>query len=543
MALPGTSWLHQLTNSYARIWQPIVALCLYAGLYITFEWISFIHAMPIVGITLWNPPPACSLALLLTRGLWFAPALFVVGFAADGLVTGLPAGVVPALAANAMIAAGYTGVAFALGRVLRPKAVFWGIADVARFLFTVTLGVLVVALMAASALIVTHALSASRLLSAIGHFWIGDVTGILGILPAALTLSSARRYWSEATSARRMADTAVFLAGTAVSILLAFGLAGVQHLQFFYLLLLPIMWVAVRHGLASSAIAVMVLQSSMIGTAVSLGYPSNAFLALQLLSITISSTALVVGAIVTERQQAELNLRRKQSELDRVLRLSTASALGMAVVHQISQPLAVIAAYVHAARELVRSEPRQCENLEELLAKSEAECLRAGRVVDRLRDFLSGGNKHRSLVDLRLAVEELTATLADEAHRQGVDIRIDDSPPVSAIADRVQIEQILVNLIRNAIEAAAGGASPIKQVRVQLRCLANIVEVTVQDNGPGISDEVGERLFTPFESTKVTGMGLGLWLSREMVLEHGGRLWWEPSSPEGARFVVRLPQG
>ena len=178
-------------------------------------------------------------------------------------------------------------------------------------------------------------------------------------------------------------------------------------------------------------------------------------LAFQLLSLTISSTGLLVGAVVTERQRAEASLRRQQAELDRMARLTTAGALGMAVVHQISQPLAMIATYTHACRQLLQTGSADKHVLAETMEKAEAEVLRAGVIVERLRDFLSDGNKHLSPVDLGAVAHEIVATLADSARRRGVDIEVQTLSIPSVMLDRIQIEQERQSHC-NAIDAMAG---------------------------------------------------------------------------------------
>jgi two-component system sensor kinase FixL len=527
---------------HIRARNSMVALCIYSGLYLALDWISFVHVLPAVGFTLWNPPPACSLALLLTRGLAFAPALFVVSFISDGLVAGYPAGLAPTLVADLIIAIGYTAVAIALKRFSNARHGFRGVADVAWFLLIAVLGVLAIACLTTGAFVLMHVLSSAQFASAVRHFWIGDLTGIVGLFPALISIPLVRHDWNKMVPSQRLLDVATFIAGLTVALYVIFGVFGHRELHFFYLLLLPVIWVAVRHGLAWSAMAVLVAQLGLISTVIALDSPASEFLAFQLLSLTISSTGLLVGAVVTERQRAEASLRRQQAELDRMARLTTAGALGMAVVHQISQPLATIATYTHACRQLLQTGSVDKRVLAETMEKAEAEVLRAGVIVERLRDFLSDGNKHLSPVDLGAVAHEIVATLADSARRRGVDIEVQTLSIPSVMLDRIQIEQVLVNLIRNAIDAMAGQDRGEKHIRIGIRDIDDEVEVVVEDDGPGISPEVAKRLFEPFETSKRSGMGLGLWLSRELVHRHGGRLWWDPATAAGARFVFRLPR-
>jgi signal transduction histidine kinase len=544
MALLDIVWIGRSVTAEAlkRICRPLAKVSLYAGLFIALDWISFVYVLPSVSFTLWNPPPACSLALLLIEGLRYAPWLLVVSFVSDGLVAGYPAGLGPTFMADAMVAAGYTAVAVVLRRLCHPERGFGSAANVAIFLLIVGVGVSMVAGLATATFVLAHVLTPSEAIPAIRHFWIGDFTGIIGLLPGFLALPLAYRHWSQLTPSQRFVEITTFVVGAAFALFIVFGLIGDRQLHYFYLLLLPIIWIAVRHGLPWSAIAVTILQTGTIATVTALGYPSSEFLALQLLLITIAGTGLVIGGVVTERQSAEENLQRQQAELNRVTRLTTAGALGMAVVHQISQPLATIGTYIHASRELLRAGPAKGDLLAKTLAKTEAEVLRAGAIVDRLRDFVSNGNRHLCLTDLGAVARQLVVALIDDARRHAIDIHVDAASTMPVMVDRIQIEQVLVNLIRNAIDAMSGLDGERRQVRVILCNVGHEVEVAVEDDGPGISRELAEDLFEPFESTKRGGMGLGLWLSKELVLGHGGRLWWEPNAAGGARFLFRLPR-
>jgi len=145
-------------------------------------------------------------------------------------------------------------------------------------------------------------------------------------------------------------------------------------------------------------------------------------------------------------------------------------------------------------------------------------------------------------VVVRRSNGEVVAALSDGGSQPVVDIQL-HAPPVSPVTvDRIHIEQVLVNLIRNAIDATAGRDGRGKHVYVRIHDIGEEVEVVVEDDGPGISPEIAQCLFEPFETGKRGGMGLGLWLSRELVHRNGGRIWWDPATVVGARFIFRLPR-
>jgi len=374
------------------------------------------------------------------------------------------------------------------------------------------------------------------------HFWIGDLTGVAGLFPAVMTASVAWARWRELPVGTRLIDVGVFVVGLAAAFWIIFGVAPPREFQFFYLLFLPVIWIGVRHGLPWCAMAILIEQVALVALITVLDYPTADFMAFQILSLAVAAAGLLLGAVVTERQHAELQLRQQQAELGRITRLATAGALGSAIVHEISQPLASLATYAHACRRLASAGAKSTPLLIETMAKIESEALRAGEIVERLRDFSSKGGTRLARLNLGEAARRVAATLADEARLHGVEVRIDVQSEASVMADRVQVEQLLANLIRNGIEAAAERDAGDKQVRVRIASSRGEVRVDVEDSGLGVAPEITGHLFEPFTTSKPRGMGLGLLLSRQTVESHGGRLWCERTSEEGSDFAFTLPR-
>ncbi len=210
-------------------------------------------------------------------------------------------------------------------------------------------------------------------------------------------------------------------------------------------------------------------------------------------------------------------------------------------MHEVSQPLATIATYVHACRRSLKADAGGSSALAETLAKAEAEALRAGEIIERLRDFLSQNNVRLYPADLANSAHKIVAALADEARSRNVHVAIDAQPLAVIMVDQVQIEQVLLNLVRNAIDAAADHHNGEKWVRIRARQTGEELEFAVEDNGPGIAPDIAEQLFEPFETTKPRGLGLGLSLSYRIIEAHQGRLWCDKTAREGARFVFRIP--
>ena len=520
---------------------PLIIVCVYMALYVFSDWISLVQVLPDTRITLWNPPPAFSLALLLMKGLKFAPALFPAAVLSDAVNGGFSIGVFPALVADMIIAAGYTAISLALRPFAGPSTGFQSMRDLIGFLGVVCAGVLGVAASISGAFVLLHVIPPDRFVTAARNFWIGNVTGIVGLFPVLMTAPAAWERWKKQPAGSSLADLASFALMLVLALWIVFWGASSKEFHTFYLLLLPMLWIGVRHGLPWCAIAILIEQLSLIYVFVLRDYSMPEFIDFQLVSLAIATTGLVLGTVVTERQRTELRLRDHQAELDRMARLTTAGALGSAIVHEISQPLATIATYAHACRVILTATPQRPDFLAETLAKVESESLRAGKIAERLRDFVSKGEMQLVPLDLAEKTRKVLSVLTDEARSRGVEIYVQEKCAVMITADRLQMEQVLLNLIRNAIEAAAESPTWQKRVSIRLRRTGGEVQVDVEDNGPGVNADIAAHLFEPFMTGKPKGMGLGLMLSRQIIQSHGGDLWYDRAVAMGACFSFRLP--
>lgn len=244
---------------------------------------------------------------------------------------------------------------------------------------------------------------------------------------------------------------------------------------------------------------------------------------------------------LTERQATQRRLHDLQAELAHVGRVTAMGTLATALAHELNQPLTAIANYVETARDLLH-EPSK----EVLLAVREAldECatqsVRAGQIVRRLRDYISRGDVDRKPESLRQLVSEASVLAMIGAGERGVEIEVAlDLACDTVLVDRIQIQQVILNLVRNAFEAT----EELPHGRVEISSLreeSGRVRVTVADNGPGLAPELGERVFQPFNSTKSEGLGLGLSICHTIIRGHGGRIWADPSELGGTAFHFTL---
>lgn len=228
---------------------------------------------------------------------------------------------------------------------------------------------------------------------------------------------------------------------------------------------------------------------------------------------------------LTERFAAEARVQELQAELAHASRLSAMGSLASALAHELNQPLTAVANYVAAGRDMLESmTPETRPIIHEALDEAAKESVRAGQIVRRLRDFVSKGEVERAIIPLNKLIGDSTTLGLVGAREKGVNwiIGIDEDIE-NVLADRVQIQQVLVNLMRNAIEAMEH--SPEKTLMIEARSVANAqVKISVADTGTGLDPEIEANLFKPFVSTKAKGMGLGLSICRTIVEAHGGRM-------------------
>ncbi len=245
---------------------------------------------------------------------------------------------------------------------------------------------------------------------------------------------------------------------------------------------------------------------------------------------------------LTERQQTEMQLRELQSELARVRRVSEMSTLATSLAHEINQPLTAIANYCEGARIVIEKAPpsEAMARLDAMLEAATTQVLRAGEIVRRLRDFMSHGRTTYQPENLIRLITEANALALVGSREHGIEVEIDLDPDAeSVLADRIQIQQVLVNLIRNAIDAMIGG--PRRNLRIGTRREGEFVVICVADTGSGLDPTVAEQLFQPFITSKQSGMGVGLSICRTIVESHRGRIWFEPVDDGGTAFNFTLP--
>ncbi len=245
---------------------------------------------------------------------------------------------------------------------------------------------------------------------------------------------------------------------------------------------------------------------------------------------------------LTERQKTEARLQELQTELVHISRLTAMGEMASALAHELNQPLSAIANYLKGSRRLLQDKADEASRMvREAMDKAAEQALRAGQIIRRLRDFVARGESERRVESAKKLVEEASALALVGAKEHGVRVRFEFDPARDLVlADKVQIQQVMLNLIRNAIDAMEQSERRELTVRVQPSG-SDVIEISVSDTGSGIAPEVAAQLFQPFITTKANGMGVGLSISRTIVEAHGGQISVEPNQGGGTvfRFTLR----
>ncbi len=504
--------------------------------YVALDWVSFVDPYGPLAITPWNPPPGVALYLLLRQGFGLAPWLFAATFAAEVLVRGAPGPWPLLVLASAWLTFGYVSTAYVLRRV-HSASHFATLRDASVFVGTTVVATLVIGSVFIGIFVVAGLVPPAAFPRTVAQFWIGDVIGIVVTTPLLFALERSAR---AASATRPRWEGIAQVVAIAAALYVVFGTSRGPQLTLFYLLFVPLVWIAMRRGVRGTMAATLLVQIALIVALLFERHIDEQAVDFQFLMLALALTGLFLAVAVDERRAAEQKLRDKQYELDRTLRAAAASELASTLAHELNQPLSAVAAYTRACQLLLeRGDPDG--ELPAAMERVVAEANRAGMVMRRLREFVrSGAMRHE-----RVSVPALLATAAEaistRATRHRVEVVTSTPERVPDVqGDRVQIEIVLHNLLTNAIDA-------LKQIpgrrTLELRAAASndgFVRLTVTDNGPGVESERAQTLFEPLASGKVHGLGLGLAISRSIVEAHGGALTLDPHAP-GAMFSLTIP--
>jgi signal transduction histidine kinase len=487
----------------------------------------------------WTPPLGLSLAVLLLYGPRYAPWLIAITFLLGLPIYGPPGNPLAALWAATLLMLGLLGISTWLTRILEIDARLTSQRDLSWFLVAAVIG----AWLDSGVHVFSRSPEAAPDVWAWGadlvNYWVGALIRLLIITP--LVLVHSGHDWSTWRSWRP--DREMLLQAAAIAIALAgiFGLRYTDEYKFFYLLFLPLIWVAMRYGIQGATAALAYTHVGLNAILAWRGVHAIAVVEFQMLMLGLAVTGLFLGMTVSARRAAEEKLHQREAELNQAMRLAAAGEMAQTIAHELNQPLSALANYARAAQAMQEDPVRHGPLLADTLGKIDREATRAGQVVHRLREFFRGGGLRLEYMTVAEMIDEGLAPARRRAERAGIALSLDLHGELPLIqADRMQMGTVLNNLLSNAIEAIETGPSGKPQIAVTARRIdGDRVRVCVRDSGRGVAPEMRDRLFDSFATSKPEGMGLGLAISRTLVEAHGGELWLDNQRP--TRFCFSLP--
>lgn len=497
--------------------------------YVALDWASYLHALHGFNITPWNPSVALGLVCWLRYGRPTAIPWFGALLLSEILVRGLPAPFLTTIVLSASLIACYGGIAEALHRYIPAGEVLKDQRHLLLWLAIVVIGTLATSFLYIFMLRVADLIPIGDQGVALMRFWVGDCVGIIVTMPFfwMLIAHGARL---RVTLLRR--ETAGYGVLAMTMLWIAFGLGGSGEFQYFYLLFLPLVWAAARQGMVGAAIAAFILQAGIIVAVQWLKLVAVTVFELQMLGAALAFVGLFIGVVIDEKQRMSTKLRQ-------TLRLAAAGEMAGALAHELNQPLTALSAYGMACEQML-AQGETGERLRDTLHRLVAECYRAADVVRRLRDFFRTGATQLEKVKLGDWLDSAVAPFKGKALQQGIELAIDPAPPCQLLVDRLQLEVVLRNLLSNAFDAVA--ELPVEQRRVRVSFKkenAGRICICIEDSGPGLTETTAARAFEAFQSSKSSGLGLGLPISRAIVEAHGGTLRAEAKSQ--GLFKLILP--
>lgn len=316
-----------------------------------------------------------------------------------------------------------------------------------------------------------------------------------------------------------------------------------EEQTYWYLAFLPLVWLALRFGLSGAVVAVFGLNLLAGWIASQLDDPSQR-IDLQLFLIALSLTGLFLGAIVSERVWSEARHSTAIAKLAQADRLNSLGALSAAVVHEIGQPVTTLESYAKEAARRIESGELTPSDFNRSLGHLVGETERLRQIVESVQRLGRKDRLQREAVDINEAVDNVLSMLKIEARNTGARLEVGLAPgQLTAKGDPIQLEQAILNLGRNAIQAMAGATGQEDpMLRIWTCTEGDRIGIGIQDNGPGFDAAEIDGNFEPFTSSKLDGLGLGLTISKAIVAQHDGELRVESKPSLGATFTILLPK-
>lgn len=528
-----------------RIWHSgrhVAAAIMLSAAYVMLEWISSIHEYKGLPFTAWDPGLGLLFAAMILYPAVGAPALAMGIIASEAIVLQSILDWQRMTALSLIVTTVYLCTAIAVRKSKKFDSAIPRLSDIMLLIGAGISGALVSAFLLLTFLILAGNLTTADIIVAGASHLIGDIIGIAVISPLCLRLVRQPALRLRIPALPAILEGAVALAILAIFAWLSARPEGPNTLQYFYLLFVPVVFSAVRHGLTGASVMLAITQAALVIVLDRIEADASKFNDYQTLMLILTGTGLLVGAITSERDAARHQAKAMEWESARAARFNLVSGMAAALSHEISQPLTAARARARTIVRLIENNDlaRTVENLGPLVAQID----RAADILQHMREFLRRGSPERKRVHWHEVIAGARSLIAPLASEKNVKLEFSARTPVLPVyCDRVQIEQVLINLISNAIEAitSSGQVNGIVAITAAVADEQKMLEVSIRDNGPGVDPSIMSKLFNPMTTTRDDGLGLGIAICASILDTQNGRLWLDRSEKGHTEFRFRLP--
>jgi two-component system, LuxR family, sensor kinase FixL len=545
---PARTSLLPDSPGFALKWA-VAAGCL--GAYVLLAWVSLIHVHKGLPVTPWDPGLGVVFALMVFAGPQAAFVLFWGVVIAEVLVPQNEVEWPVIIGIAAVTSLSYASVTVLARKILRIDIGLFHLRDVLILLAVGLAGAVIDTVLLTLFLLAVGKLDFGDIVQVFSPLLIGDTIGIAVVTPLLLRFVFRQRNVALHRLLSIGPEGALYLLVIGAALWAISGSESLHGFRLFYLLFVPVVMAAVRHGLDGACFSLAITQFGLIGLLHLSGYDAAEFTEFQTQMLVLTVTGLIVGVVVSERENsdrlardAQARLMEKQAGAAHAARLNLVSGMASALAHEITQPMTAARAFARSAQHILRTPDGDLTRVESNLTALLAHIDHAGAIVRRMRDFMRRGRPHVSTIDTRNMLEGALTLAYAEASAKHVRLELDAPDKLPSIhGDQVQLEQVLLNLVHNAVEAITGAGLSEGKVSVIARqqTAPPRVEIGVLDNGPGVEQELATRLFDPLATSKQDGLGLGLSISASIVEAHGGRVWLHSREAGATEFRFSVP--
>ncbi len=522
-----------LSQSHSRQWWAVWFAC-YAAMFLCLDWVSQRFADQAVAASSWNPAAALPFIAIALYGRKSILAVLTVAIFSSMLLRSESEPIPLAIAEGLVISGVYSVSAILLltpngrfdPRLLEPR-------DLVLLLTAAFISSFAAAVVNAAGLMASLGLSGVELLRPSLRYWVGDLIGITIVAPLGLLIMQ-----------RRLALTPTRLellqyGVTAALLFVAFTVREAGRFPYFYFLFFPVIWIGLTSGLEGAVAILALIQVGMVGVVFFSRLDLVDIADFQARMLALAATGLIAGALVSAQRRADERSRAQQVALSQIETRGTLVELGTAIAHEVNQPLSAAGTYASLVVEALAAEKLSDTSITENARNVVRQIHRASSVVRKVRALVRPVGDEKAAVGPDQVVREVLDLIKPEATNAAIEVRMDVDPRLHPIVvDRLQIEQALVNLTRNAIEAVRDAGTRDGLVSVYAKEVAHgAIELGVVDNGPGFPPDFTLDSHQPFKSSKQDGLGVGLSLCQTVALANGAQLVIHPTE-SGAHVAL-----